>query len=156
MKKTIGILVMIMALSVFAGCQSKNRHPIAEDNFVEVMEYLTYEIEDNTKERGEDLLKSLSAVTNSHRIDYHLFKDESLAETFYENNTGLIEEGMSKKGKVDSDTKGNFSYYEFENDDYYVYIAKIDNSVLYVAEHPVLKETIEPIITHLRYGKEVK
>lgn len=156
MKKISKILgIVLVIISVVTGCNAPSRKMIEPEDFEANMKKLTYQVE-NAEDLTANQEKHLIAKTKTHRIDYYVFKTEEDAEQFFKSNSNHGKNVETPVGEVENKyyKEENLLLYEFEDENYYVFLSKIGKSVIYAVEHPVLKESIQPVVDYIGYGKK--
>ena len=147
------LLLLSMMLTVLTGCIKKT--PVTTADFmakagesglqcVDVKEqFADYDfIQEATIAAASDL---------SYQLEFYVFTDSSQARSFYTNNRTNFD---MNKGNVYMDTSkegANYARYALNAGDRYMFVAYVENTVLYVDTDKTHKDDVNAIIDALKY-----
>lgn len=140
-------IVMVLGLT---GCLKKEK--ITQDVFKNVVETHGLTVIDKSIEFPDKMLLSyLSAANNEYFIEYYEFDSEENASELYESNKIEIE---NSKGSSYSQTDLNglnYQLYTLTSKGKYIFISRIENTILYSEVKEEYKDEIKEITKDLGY-----
>ncbi len=148
--KNFKYLILLFLLLILTGCV--NKKALSGDEFSNIMKKNNYKVNVSLPEESY-IDKVLLASRNNINLEFYIMNNSSNANTFYKNNKQMLVQQKKGKYKDNSKTKNNFESYklEVENTKQFYYIAKIDNTVLFIQESSKNKKQLEDIIEKLNY-----
>ena len=143
--KITGLLLIVILL-----CSCKRNGIISEKEFTKIAKNHKLTVVD-VKDQFEDKKQVKEAYVadsgKNYQIEYYILDTENNAKKMYETNK---EDFKSLKSKKDKETEKEY-YYTTTTNDYYMYLSKIENSVLYIKVPIKFKEEAKKIIRELKY-----
>ncbi len=151
-KKILGIVVGLLLMFVLTGCGSKTA--ITLEEFSSVAKEEGYSISDAMDQFvGIDYMKSATvAITeDNYQVEFYELDDDTHATAFFNNNK-LRFEGLKGNASLESSIDmGNYSTYSLTSDGQYMYLSRVDNTLVYVDVKEEFKDEVKELIDKLGY-----
>lgn len=147
-KFSFTIILSVLLLSVFTGCQSRTAQTTA--GFIQVMEDAGFEVEDVTDQIDTDDLATsvVIALGENYQIEFYEFVDSETGLGVFYNNRDIFDDAYSVKTLSTEISLMYYDYYAFSADGKFCMIARIDNTMLYcVADKEYRSEIVELVET---------
>lgn len=146
-----GFLCLVFVF-LCTGCMSKKA--ITTDEFISKAQAQGYSIVDVTSQFASyGIVEEATVAHNSekYQIEFYVLKNEAEAISMYNTNKSTFEtyEGSSSS-KTNLDMK-NYSSYSLTSSGYYLYLCRVDNTLIYVKTDAVYKESVKSLIKELGY-----
>lgn len=152
-KKYLITIICILSLFIITGCGKKEAlvtkdfNKICEDNDLIITD---------AKDQFEDVSyvkdASIASSIAGWQIEFFTFEDEEHAKDMFDKNKKDFEE--SKDGKIVTEKNinvENYSTYSLTTSSNYMYISRVDNTVIYLKVSESNKKDVEKIIKQLKY-----
>ena len=149
MKKKIllGILCFVMVISL-TGCLSKEA--ITTSKFIGVSRKHNYILGDVTSqyETYGSIKEATVSQADGFQIEFYVFESEKDAKGMFSANKTKFSKtsGTNFSAKV-----GNYETFKLTNDDNYMYLCRVDNTLIYVNADAKYKDQIKEFINELGY-----
>lgn len=154
MKKFKKYLIVVLLVGIFTltGC-SLNKKALTASEVKEKVEKLGFEVFDSKEEFGEvDYLTNALQLGNSNfYVEFIELKDKETAKILFQNNKEQIDDNRKGDFKNKSTSGNNYETYELIRDGYYMYVCKVDNTILYVDDKVEFESEMKQIIKALNY-----
>lgn len=152
-KKYLITIICIITLFIVTGCG--NKEVLKTEEFNKICEDNDLIITD-AKDQFEDVSyvedASIASSIAGWQIEFFTFEDEEHAKDMFEKNKEDFEE--SKEGNIVTE-KGvdmnNYSTYSLTTSTNYMYISRVENTVIYLKVSESNKKDAEKIIKELNY-----
>lgn len=154
MKKKILILCSILiCMFIFTACGSKTA--INTDKFISTMESKGFVISDVTDQfAGVDFLNDVTVAmkdSGEYQIEFYNLKDESNAIEAFNINKEEFEKEKGSTSTESSASLKNYSTYSLTSNGKYMYVSRIDNTLIYLDVSKEYKDEVKEIINELGY-----
>jgi len=155
MKKKILIICGIVILTfIFTACGNKTAIDI--NTFISTMESQDFYIKDVTDQyAGYEVFTSATLAinpTSEYQIEFYTFVNDDMAKDSFnvtkKNQIEPYEEGSSSNVSVNTD---NYSKYAVTANGQYMFISRIDNTMVYVKAPDSYKDEVKKFIYKLGY-----
>jgi len=155
MKKKILIICGIVILTfIFTACGNKTAIDI--NTFISTMESQDFYIKDVTDQyAGYEVFTSATLAinpTSEYQIEFYTFVNDDMAKDSFnvtkKNQIEPYEEGSSSNVSVNTD---NYSKYAVTANGQYMFISRIDNTMVYVKAPDSYKDEVKKFIDELGY-----
>lgn len=152
MKKNLFLFSLLFSmLLILTGCG--NKKVITTDKFIDITEkngFVTKDILDQFS--NTDVLDATIANYNSDfQLEFYVLDSTEGAKEMFLNNKNIFETYKGSVSKYSSTDIGNSSTYMLESSGYYMYLSRVDNTLLYVKVDDIYKERVKSIIKELGY-----
>ena len=151
--KRIGMLaICIMALFTLTGCENKD--VISKDDFIsEAKKNDLITVDVTSQYSSYEYIKSATIAKNSNewQIEFYVLDDADNAKSMFNTNKNIFENSKDNNSAELSKNMGNYSIYELISDGYFMYISRVENTLLYVKVKTTYKDTVKAIIKELGY-----
>lgn len=154
MKKGKILLGIICFLTLFTltGCGKKTA--ITSDDFKSISENHSYTVVDALSQYAEyDYIDSASIAQSSDKwqVEFYTLSGENYAAGMFDNNKTIFEGYKGNISTESSSSVGNYSNYSLTSGGYFMYICRVDNTLLYVRVEDSYKDTVKDLIKELGY-----
>lgn len=151
MKKKIGFIsILFVMLLILTGCGNKTA--ITTSKFISLTESEGYTISDVKDQFDEDYLKEATvAMGDGYQIEFYVLDSEFNAKNMFKYNKKIF---LNYKGGLTSEVSsevGNYSTYSLQSDGYYMYLSRVDNTLIYVRVESKYKDNVKNTIDKLGY-----
>lgn len=155
MKKKILIICGIVILTfIFTACGNKTA--IDVNTFISTMESQDFYIKDVTDQyAGYEVFTSATLAinpTSEYQIEFYTFVNDDMAKDSFnvtkKNQIEPYEEGSSSNVSVNTD---KYSKYALTANGQYMFISRIDNTMVYVKAPDSYKDEVKKLIDKLGY-----
>lgn len=147
------VLILAMLLSITA-C-GKEKEAISAEEFKSIMEGLGLTVSDQTNSVDGNTLQYIYVASDMEKYSFEYYYMESNADADNLYNYAVSGVANSHKDSKHAATVEKNDFYEqsyaVSFDDYYVYVAKIQNAVLFVTAYPDCKTESQFIIQKLGF-----
>lgn len=149
---TPAFVIMSILMMLFTGC---SKEPVTTDAFKALSSEKGLVINDVGEQFSDfDYIKEAAIAAPSdlsYQIEFYVLSDSSYAQSFFENNKAKFE--MSKiDGFLENSGSGNnYVSYSLTSGEKYMFIERIENTVIYVNTNKTNKEVIDSFIKELKY-----
>ncbi len=151
-KKISKVFLSLLLIISSTGCFSKT--VLTKESFTTVMESKGFELYDISSEYEaygyiENVI--IAKSDSEYQLEFYVFEDEDYATTSFEKNKQNFESlkgSLSSKAEVNA---GNYSTYALTKDDAYMYLSRVDNTLLYIDIDKKYKDEVKSIVEELGY-----
>lgn len=150
--KFLEITLCLMMMLLLVGCE--NKKVITLDTFKEKATSNNYIVSDVTSQfKKSKIVKTATTANNLSKwvIEFYTLKSDSDAEYMFDYNKDEITKSKSKNSKEVSISSGNFTTYSLIDNGYYIYLCKVDDTLLYTKVKEEYKEEVDKFIQELGY-----
>ena len=150
MKKIILLVVLISVLVV--GC-SVSKQKITTTQFIEFAAENEYEILDKTKALKDPKIKKVILAKKNNECQIEFYKLKSITDAIYmfNDNKNIFKTNNNKTSTYTYTNLSNYSLYSLTNESYYMYLCRVDDTLLYVKAPLEYKEEIEEFTKLIGY-----
>ena len=151
-KKISSILLGLLILVVLTGCFSKKA--LTSKEFITVMKdknFDIYDISSTYSSYGYIGTVILAKSKEDYQLGFYTFDDENYATEYFNINKGSfdsLEGDSSSKAQVEA---GNYSTYALTKAGKYMYLSRVDNTLLYIDVDVKHKTEVKNIVEELGY-----
>lgn len=160
MKKTDKIMIVILVVFTILGIVTflilnSRKKAITIEKFEEKAKELGYNIanmqnEMTQKEEVTDVKVAMSE-DYSYMIKFYVLKDKDIANDFYHENREAFDK-LKKQGNVIKEKNSkNYNTYSLKNDEKYMYISKVDNTILQLSVNQLEEQRVMEFVKKLGY-----
>ena len=131
MKKKVLIIVLI---SLFlTGCVG-SKEKISTNQFIEFAAESGYEIQDKTRALKDSNIKKviLAKKNNECQIEYYKLKGITEAIYMFNDNRKIFKTSKNETSTYTYTNLSNYSVYSLTNESYYMYLCRVDDTLLYI------------------------
>ncbi len=162
-KVLVTVIIIVIVVSVIATgigiyslvkVLSKTKTSITVSEFKEFMESKGYMIKDSTEKSVDNENLSQLCVAydeNNYQIEFYVFENEQSALNFFTNNKSNFEVQSGLVSSSYATNINNYNIYAITTNGTYRYLARVDNTVIYVDEDVKYKDNIKGIVDELGY-----
>lgn len=131
MKKKILFIVIISLL--LTGCVG-SKEIISYNQFIEYAAESEFEIQDKTKALKDPNIKKVILAKKSDEYQIEFYKLKGITEAIYmfNDNRKIFKTSKNETSTYTYTNLGNYSVYSLTNESYYMYLCRVDNTLLYV------------------------
>lgn len=163
MKQKIIIIVLVFLLLMALGILAvvlifKNidfeKESIKAREFASLMEDENYEIVDITSQYeayGVDEAYIAVDSDQDYQIEFYELSSESKAKSMFESNKDYFEDGAGSSKVTSSYSVGNYNLYSLTSNGDYMYLCRVDNTLLYIDVEDEYKDEVKDIVEELGY-----
>lgn len=146
------ITLCLMIIILLTGC--KNKKAINSNDFKEKATSNNYIVSDITSQFEKSKIVENAVTANklgAWVVEFYTLKNDSSAKYMFNYNKEKASSEKVKNSKEASSSSGNFSTYSLTNNGYYIYICKVDNTLLYAKVNEQYKDEVNKFIQELGY-----
>lgn len=146
------IVVLLIGIFTVTGCSS-NKKALTVSEVKEKVENIGFKVIDSkAKFNGTDYVTNALEIGNSNfYVEFIELNDVDTAKTLFQNNKEQIDGNRKGDFKNNSSSGNNYETYELISDGYYMYICRIDNTILYVDDKVEFESEMKQIVKALNY-----
>ncbi len=150
-KKCFLIVFLLLAMFTLTGCGNKKALTVDEvKNIVEKEGFKATDVK--YKYSNYDYVTDVYELGNSNfYIQFIVASDTNKAKQLFQNNKEIIDGYRNGDYKNSSTSGKNYETYKLISDGYYMYVSRIDNTLIYSNEKAEYKTEIQKIIDALKY-----
>lgn len=148
MKKKL-LLIIIISLFV-AGCGIyKNKTTTSQ--FKVIASELGYEVIDKTKALNDKRFKKviLAKKNNDCQIEYYKLKSINDALYMFNDNKNIFKVSKTETSSYTSKNIGNYNTYELTNESNYMYLCRVEDTLIYLKVDVAYKDDVLEFIDNL-------
>lgn len=149
-KKIILFSMFFIVLMILTGCGSKKA--ITTKEFINITENNGYVIVDAKDQFDYDYIKEATiAKEDDYQLEFYVLDNISNANGMFEHNKSIFE---SYKDGISAETStniGNYSTYSLQSGGYYMYLSRVDNTLLYIRVKGIYKDNVKNIVDKIGY-----
>lgn len=145
----LGIICCVMLLAL-TGCG--NKKAITTNEFSNIAKNNGLEIFDTTDQYAGYIEEGLIAYKEDEwQIEFYILENDEKAISMFDTNKENFEESKGTSSTELSTTLGNYSTYELKSNGYFMYVARVDNTLLFVHVEDDYEDNVKTIIKELGY-----
>ena len=153
MKKRGILLAVVCLLVLFVTTGCMNKKAITTSEFKSTMESKGFTTIDVLEQFSEyKYVKEATVAKNDDfQIEFYVLSDTERADYMFNTNKKIFQ---NSKGSSTFETKskiGNYETYSLTSSGYYMYISRVNNTVIYLNVNESKKDTVIKIIKDLGY-----
>ena len=148
---SIALISMLLLLSL-TGCTKKVA--ITTENFKSIAQSHNYTIKDVKSQYSEYTYISeatVAGINNQWRVEFYVLTTETDAKAMFETNRKSFENSKGSVSTEKSINLGNHSLYSVTSNGFYMYLSRIDNTLVYAKVSETYKHTVKDFINELKY-----
>ena len=145
-----GALCLVM-LFLVTGCG--NKKAITTSDFKSKAEkagYQTADVYNQYKEFGY-VKEATVATKDGYQVEFYVLDNKSNAAGMFNTNKTTFENTKSGSATESSVELGNYSTYSLTSSDSYMYLSRVDNTLIYVKVPESAKDNVKSLIKELGY-----
>ena len=145
-------LIFTVVLFVLTGCSEKPS--INSSDFKSISENSGYTVYDITSQYSEYSYIESALVAKSswdYQVEFYLLTDDSYAVSMFNNNKSTFESYKGSSSVDSSVDLANYSTYSLTSNGYYMYLSRIDNTLLYLRVDDSYKSNVKNLVSKLGY-----
>lgn len=146
----MGILAVVLILRNF----DKEKESITAREFASMMDDEDYEIVNVTSQYesyGIDEAYLAVESNQDYQMEFYELSSESKAKSMFESNKEYFEDRAGSSKITSSYSFGNYNVYSLTSNGDYMYICRIDNTLLYIDVDDEYKDEVKDIVEELGY-----
>jgi len=149
MKKVISLLLVTFLCFVLTGCGSEKA--MTTKKFTETMSKEGYQLNDISEQYKNNQLIDQAVVASKehHQIELYISKDAKKSEEYFQIDLQIF--GEKGNNTVKEETTKNTHTYSIIKNGKYIYISRIDNTLLFAYVNENEKTTVDKLIDKLGY-----
>ena len=147
-KLIIGISLILL---IATGCSITKKALTTEEfaNIVKNQGMIVADVNEQFKDYGYIKEATVAANTEGWQIEFYVLDTKNDAKTMYNKNSiEFNKESTNSSSKIEV---GNYKKEVLESSDYYMVLARVDNTLLYVKVPTKYKEKAKEIVNALEY-----
>lgn len=152
MKKKLSLIALLaMFVLLITGCGTKEVK--TTDDFTALAESKDMEVVDVYQQfASAGIIKEATVARNDDwQVEFYVLTDDASAEGMYETNVGIFESRKGSSSSHSSVDMENYSSYALTSDGSYMYVIRVDNTVLYLDVEEEFKEDVQEFVEELGY-----
>lgn len=153
-KKLLVVLSMFLVLFTLTGCFLRPRKAATAEDFREVAKNNNLTIVDAYDQMSQyNVFKSalLAKSAEGWQVEFYILNTDADAQDMYDTNKKIFENSKTGTTRENYLTLKNYSMYNLISGDKYMYLGKIDNTMLYVKVDEKYTDNAKKIIKELGY-----
>lgn len=150
----IVLLLMVAAVVVVFALIDKEKAPISAKEFYEEMEDEGYVLVDVTSQYASYGIEEAYIAVKSnqeYQIEFYELSSIGKAESMFETNKEYFQDRAGSTKVTSSYGFGNYDIYSLKSNGDYMYLCRIDNTLLYIDVEDIYKDEVKEIIDELDY-----
>ena len=163
MKQKVVIIVLIISLLMAVGILAvvlivKNidfeKDAIKAREFASLMEDENYDVADVTSQYeayGIDEAYIAIEYDQDYQIEFYELSSDSKAKSMFESNKDYFEDRAGSSKVTTSYSIGNYNLYSLTSNGDYMYLCRVDNTLLYIDVEDEYKDEVKDIVEELGY-----
>lgn len=149
-RKIILFGIILVFLFTLVGCGNKKAITTREfKNITEQSGFSTVDAKDQFE--GESIKEATLAINNDYKIEFYVLDNSESARGMFQHNKEIFENRKSGVSKYVSTDLGNSSTYMLQSGGYYMYLSRVDNTLLYVNVLDQYKDSVKEVVNDLGY-----
>lgn len=149
-KKILFLGLLLVSIFMITGCG--NKKAISTREFINITEQdglTTVDVKDQFSD--ESVVEATIAYNDDYKLEFYILNSEASAKSMFSYNKNIFESRKSGISKYASTDIGNSSTYMLQSGGYYMYLSRIDNTLLYVSVSEQYKDNVKEVIKDLGY-----
>ena len=152
MKKKFLLIGLLIVMFTLTGCGSKKL--LTTDNFKTISSNNNFKIYDVLEQYSEyDFINEATVAANDDKwqVEFYVLEDSENAKDMFNNNKSIFETYKGKNSLESSTALGNYENYSLTSSGYYMYICRVDNTLVYASVKDSYKDEVKEFIEKLGY-----
>ena len=154
MKKRNILLVVLGFIVLFTLTGCGNKTVKATSDFKSIAESKGYTVSDVTSQYSSypDVTEATVAQSSSgYQLEFYVLDEIENAKNMFETNRETFDQNKGSNYSHSEVNLGNYSTYSLTNDGYYMYLSRVENTLLYVRVPKSYKDDIKGFVKELGY-----
>ncbi len=150
----ISLMVVVAATVVLLVVVDREKEVLTAQEFYNEMDDEGYEMVDVTAQyaiHGIDKAYLAVEEDNAYQIEFYELSSVSKAESMFESNKDYFKDRAGSKRVTSSYGFGNYDIYSLTSNGDFMYLCRIDNTLLYIDVEDIYKDEVKEIIDELDY-----
>lgn len=151
-KKILLLVICLLTLFTLTGCAKKN--VITTNEFKTIAENYGYTTEKPQQNNDYDNINEtiIASKPSGIQVKFYILKSSSDAETMFNDNKKFFKTLKSNNSVTESSiTISNYLSYSLTSNNKYMYLCKVENTLLYVDVEETYKNEVKDFIKALGY-----
>lgn len=150
--KIILFVICIFIILLLAGCSNKTA--ITNEQFINASKhhnFIVTDVLDQYSSYGYFESATVAQSNEGWQVEFYVLEDDAYATSMFNTNKSLFE---SYKGNFSSESSynmNNHSTYSLTSSGYYMYICRINNTLVYAKVQDIYKDSVQQFIERLGY-----
>ena len=152
MKKYIFVILLSLCVFMTSGCVNKST--LSTKKFINITSNYKLKSNDITKQftSNKDINKVLLAEgEDGWQVEYYIFDNRDAAKKMYDNNMKYYNDYKKMSKYHDNSTSKNRDEYTLIDEETYIHVCRIKNTLLYVSAPIDAKTDVEKVLRALKY-----
>ena len=153
-KKLIIIFTLFLTLFTLTGCFLKPRKAASADDFKSIASkhnLTVVDVYDQMKQYEVIKTALLARASDGWQIEFYILSTDDDAIDMYETNKTLFENSKEGKSREKYANIKNYSMYNLISGGKYMYLSRINNTLLYVKVDKKYEDNVKRIVKELGY-----
>ena len=149
-KKIIFFSFLLLSIFMITGCGNKKVISTREfKNITEQDVLTTVDVKDQFSD--ESVVEATIAHNDDIKLEFYVLNSETSAKSMFAYNKKIFEGRKSGVSKYISTDIGNSSTYMLQTGGYYMYLSRVDNTLLYISVSDQYKDNVKEVVKDLGY-----
>ena len=152
MKKSIYIFISLLLLFMVSGCT--NKKAIDTKKFIDLANKYDYSYSDVLDQYSSyEYIKEATIIgeIDGWQIEFYILDNSSNAEGMFETNKEIFEKSRGSSSIYYSINAKNFSTYSLTSNGRYMYLSRIENTLIYIDVQEQYKSLVESLVEEIGY-----
>jgi predicted small lipoprotein YifL len=152
LKKVFLGLILLSSLFILTGCGKKE--PIDVEQFTKKAKDKGYDVVDVSKQYEKyEYIKSgtVASSNNKWQVELYILEDETGAKNMYNINKNKFNKEKHNSKTYSEVTMKNYSKYTLKANNKYMYLSRVDNTLIYCDVESKYEEEAKKFIKELNY-----
>ena len=153
-KRVLSILCVLLGGIILCGCGDENRKAVTAKTFINTMSVHKFIVTDITDQFETEEIVSAQIASQEdadYQIEFQEYVSVVQAKNFFEGAKSAIATKQLEEDQDVSYEEGNYEEYTLLSDGVYYYVARIDNTIIYVVAYEEYSEEIKTYSKELGY-----
>lgn len=150
----ISLVLVIAAVVVLFVVLDKEKAPMSAQEFYDEMEdegYVMVDVTSQYASYGIDVAYLAVKPNQEYQIEFYELSSISKAENMFETNKEYFQDRAGSSRVTTSYGFGNYDIYSLKSNGDYMYLCRIDNTLLYIDVEDIYKDEVKEIVEELDY-----
>lgn len=149
-KKIILVGVLFSMLLILTGCG--NKKALTTEEFTNLANENGFTISDATSQFTDSYVsKATLALKDGYQIEFYVIDNVENSKKMFEYNKNQFQNYKSGVSTELSKSVGNYSTYLLQSNGYYMYLSRIDNTLIYIRTDISYKEEVKSFVEKIGY-----
>ena len=154
-KNIIFITTCLLIMFTLTGCFNLNKTAITTNDFISKSTKLNYETTNVISQYTMiyDYIKEATAAESKdgYQVEFFVLDDETNAINMFNLKQSTFNDYKNDAVTETSINSDNYSTYTLISSEYYMYLCRVDNTLLYVKVKDTYKNSVKKLIKELNY-----